>query len=153
MNTFISVLKERKAKGINDKLGKEATPVSSEGSKYKRGKKTLETLTGQPERESKSGYAAFSPEIEVFLKEHLFADVFSRDVLDYTDREVATISVLIALGGVEPMMKSHMGIGLNLGMSESQLKKILSVVESSVGKKEAGAGRKGLSELIASRSR
>ncbi len=142
INTFISVLDARKAKGITDKIGKEATPVKSTESKYEQGKQVLEKLTGRPETGPKTGYAAFSPEIEVFLKEHLFADIFTRDILSYTDREVATISALINLGGVEPMMRSHMSIALNLGLTENQLKEMLALVEVKVGKKEADAGRK-----------
>lgn len=136
INTFIAVLEDRKGKRITDKVGKEATPVKSTETKYQQGKKVLETLTGRPETGPKTGYAAFSPEIEVFLKEHLFADIFTRDILSYTDREVATISALINLGGVEPMMRSHMSIALNLGMTENQLKEILSLVEGKVGKKK-----------------
>jgi 4-carboxymuconolactone decarboxylase len=151
INTFISVLEERKKKGIKDVVGREATPVSSKESKYERGKKNLEILTGRVESGAKTGYAAFSPEIEVFLKEHLFADIFDRDVLNFMDREIATISALIALSGVEPMMQSHMAIGLNVGLSEAGLKQILTVIELSVGKNEADAGRKVLSNVIAAR--
>lgn len=147
INTFIAVLDARKVKGITDKVGKEATLVKSTETKYQQGKKVLETLTNKPETGPKTGYAAFSPEIEVFLKEHLFADIFTRDILSYTDREVATISALINLGGVEPMLRSHMSIGLNLGMTETQLKQMLLLVEAKVGKKEADAGRKVLREL------
>lgn len=53
--------------------------------------------------------------MERFLKEHLFADIFERDVLTYDERELATVSILAAIGGVEPMARSHMGICLNLG--------------------------------------
>jgi len=148
INTFIAVLDTRKAKGIIDKVGKEATPVKSTESKYQQGKKVLETLTGRPETGSKTGYAVFSPEIEVFLKEHLFADIFTRDILSYTDREVATISALINLGGVEPMMKSHMDIALNLGLTDHQLKEMLTLIESKAGKKEADSGRKVLQEIL-----
>ena len=151
INTFMSVLEERRKKGIKDEVGRDATPVADTGNKYERGKKTLETLTGKPEKEPKTGFAAFSPEIDVFLKEHLFADIFGRDVLSYTDREITTISALISLGGVEPQMQSHMAIGLNVGVSESQQKQILSVIESNVGKKVADAGRKVLSEVVASK--
>jgi len=151
INTFIAVLDTRKANGIIDKIGKEATPVKSTVSKYQQGKKVLETLTGRPETNPKTGYAAFSPEIEVFLKEHLFADIFTRDILSYTDREVATISALINLGGVEPMMKSHMGIGLNLGLSDNQLKEMFSLIEAKVGKKEANSASKVLQEILDAR--
>ncbi|WP_227006378.1 carboxymuconolactone decarboxylase family protein [Rufibacter latericius] len=153
INTLIAVLQERKTKGIVDRVGKEASTVESSETKYQQGKKVLETLTGRPETGPKTGYAAFSPEIEVFLKEHLFADLFTRDILSYTDREITTISALISLGGVEPMMQSHMGIAMNLGMSESQLRHLLSIVESNVGKKEAESGRKVLSALVASRKK
>jgi len=97
-------------------------------------------------------FAAFSPEIDVFLKEHLFADIFGRDVLGYSDREITNISALISLGGVEPQLRSHMGIGLNVGVSEPQQKQILSVIEPNVGKKEAAAGREVLFGVIASKS-
>jgi 4-carboxymuconolactone decarboxylase len=153
INSLISVLEERKKKGIRDEVGREATPVSDTGDKYERGKKNLEKLTGRSEPEQKTGYAAFSPEIDVFLKEHLFADIFERDVLNYTDREITTISALTSLGGVEPMLQSHMRIGLNVGLSEAGLKQILSIIETNVGKKEAAAGRKVLSGVIASREK
>jgi alkylhydroperoxidase/carboxymuconolactone decarboxylase family protein YurZ len=149
----MSVLEERKKKGIKDEVGREATPIANTGSKYERGKKNLEKLTGRPEPQQKTGYAAFSPEIEVFLKEHLFADIFDRDVLSYTDREIATISALIALGGVKLMMQGHMAIGLNVGLSEAGLRQILSIIESNVGKKDADAGRKVLSNVIATRNK
>ena len=153
INTFISVLEERKKKGIKDEVGRDAAPITDTGNKYERGKKNLEKLTGRPESQQKTGYAAFSPEIEVFLKEHLFADIFERDVLNFMDREIATISALIALGGVEPMMQGHMTIGLNVGISESGLKQILSIIESNLGKKDADTGRKVLSGVIAARKK
>jgi 4-carboxymuconolactone decarboxylase len=151
INTFIAVLDARKAKGITDKVGKQATPINDGLSKCERGKKVLETLTGMPEKEPKTGYAAFSPEIEVFLKEHLFADLFSRDILSYSDREIATISALINLGGVEPMMQSHMGIAFNIGITEQGLKQLLYIIELNVGKLEADAGRLVLAQVVASR--
>lgn len=151
INTLMSVLEERKKKGITDEAGREASPIASNGSKYERGKRVLETLTQRVEQGPKSGAAAFSPEIDVFLKEHLFADIFERDILNYTDREIATISTLISLGGVEPQLQSHLNMGMNVGLTEGQLKQILSIIESSVGKKEADAGSKILSEVASSR--
>jgi len=154
LNTLMSVLETRKAQGITDEMGKTASPIPDDLSKYERGKKVLEALTGQPQvTPPKSGYGAFSPEMDVFLKEHLFADLFGRDVLSYQDREVATITALVNLGGVEPMMKSHMGIALNLGMTEAQLNDLLSIIEAKIGLKEADAGRKGLAEVMVSRKK
>ncbi|GAB3317748.1 hypothetical protein GCM10027299_09070 [Larkinella ripae] len=145
------VLDERKKKGITDKVGKEASSIISSEPKYERGKKVLEQLTGQPETGPKRGYSAFSPEIDVFLKEHLFADLFERDVLSYTDRELTTISVLTSIGGVEPMLQSHLGICLHVGLSETQLKQALDLIETAIGKPEAEAGRRILTQVVSSR--
>ncbi|MBG8555075.1 carboxymuconolactone decarboxylase family protein [Hymenobacter guriensis] len=148
LNTLIKVLAERKANGITDVMGKEASPITSTAPKYERGKKNLETLTGKPETGPKTGYAALSPEIEVFLKEHLFADLFERDVLTFTERELVTIAALVSLGGVEPMLQSHLGIGLHLGLTPTQLRQLLQVEETSIGKKEADAGRAVLTKVL-----
>jgi 4-carboxymuconolactone decarboxylase len=151
INTLMAVLEERKAKGIKDVTGREASPVTATASKYETGKKNLETLTGRPETGPKTGYAAFAPVIEVFLKEHLFADIFSRDILSYSQRELATISALISMGGVEPQLQGHLAIGLNVGITEPQLKQVLSLIETKVGKKEAEAGEQVLSKVLTSR--
>lgn len=87
LQTFMEVLDERKAKGINDIVGVEASQITDDRDKFERGKEILGKLTGVPQDGLKAGYAEFAPIIEVFLKEHLFADIFERDVLSYAERE------------------------------------------------------------------
>lgn len=49
-------------------------------------------------------------------------------MLTYEERELATVSVIAALGeSVEPMLRSHMGICRNLGMTEEQLERVLAI--------------------------
>lgn len=152
LNTLMAVLETRKTQGIPEVMGRIASPFADTLNKYEFGKKVLEALTGQPQiTPPKSGYGAFSPEIDVFLKEHLFADLFGRDVISYQDREVATISALANLGGVEPMLKNHFGIALHIGMSEAQLYDLLSIVEAKIGAKEAALGRRVLSGVLQAR--
>ncbi|AYB35316.1 cupin domain-containing protein [Chryseolinea soli] len=146
LNTLMSVLDERKAKGIKDAIGREATPVPNNVDKYEVGRKTLEALTGRPQGEL-SGYNAFSPEIDKFLKEHLFADIFGRDILTYAERELATVSALTSLGGVEPMLQSHMQIAIRQGISAGQLVELLALFEKFVGKTEAESARKVFAEI------
>jgi 4-carboxymuconolactone decarboxylase len=150
INSFMAILEARKAKGITDKAGKEATAVKNGGSKYAHGKKVLEALTGQPEKQPKTGYAAFSPVIDTFLKEHLFADIFGRDILSYSEREIATLAALISLGGVEPMLQGHLRIALHLGITESKLGEMLSLIETKVGKEESDAARQVLAAVTGS---
>ncbi|ATP55149.1 carboxymuconolactone decarboxylase [Pedobacter ginsengisoli] len=151
LQTFMTVLDERKATGINDEIGLKASLISDERSKYERGKAILEKLTGVQETASKTGYAAFAPEIEVFLKEHLFADIFERDVLTYAERELVTVSVLSSIGGVEPMLRSHLNICLNIGIATNQLQQFIETLKSVIGKKEAKAAHKVLDEVLKSK--
>lgn len=102
INTFMTVLQERKQRGVKDVEGKTATPIANSGDKYERGRKTLETLTRQPQSRPPKGFGQFSPAIDRYLKEHLFADIFDSDVLSHQQRELATISALAAMTGVEP---------------------------------------------------
>jgi alkylhydroperoxidase/carboxymuconolactone decarboxylase family protein YurZ len=151
LQTFMEVLDERKASGINDEKGAEASPVSDELSKYDRGKKNLEELLGRPITGPQSGYAAFAPVIEIFLKEHLFADIFDRDILTFADRELVTISVLSSIGGVEPMLRSHLSICLNVGFTPEQLNEFVGIIKSTVGKKEARDAQPVLNEVLKNR--
>lgn len=151
LQTFMAVLEERKAKGINDKKGAEASPINDGRSKYERGKAILEELTGVQETGPKTGYAAFAPEIEVFLKEHLFADIFERDVLTYVERELVTVSVLSSIGGVEPMLRSHLNICLNVGITPSQLQQFIKTIKSTIGIKEAKVAQSVLEEVLKSK--
>ena len=148
LQTFMGVLDERKEKGITDEIGKEATPLNDNRSKYDRGKANLEELIGRPLGETQSGYAAFAPVIEVFLKEHLFADIFDRDILTYAERELVTVSVLSSIGGVEPMLRSHLLICLNVGFTSEQLAEFISIIKSDIGKKEANAAQAILNEIL-----
>lgn len=148
LQTFMDVLDERKAKNIHDRVGREASPITDERSKYDRGKEILSELTGAPADEPRAGYAVFAPEIEVFLKEHLFADIFERDVLTYQEREITTVAILAAIGGVEPMIRSHMGMCLNIGITPDELRHLLTIVERNIGRDEADAARIVLNGLL-----
>jgi alkylhydroperoxidase/carboxymuconolactone decarboxylase family protein YurZ len=148
LQTFMQVLDERKAKGINDNIGNNASPIDETKSKYERGKKILEELTQTPQPETLSGYSAFAPTIDVFLKEHLFADIFERDVLTYAERELVTVSVIATIGNAEPMLKSHLTICLNVGLTPQQLQQFVTVIKSAIGKKEAKSAQKVLDEVL-----
>ena len=148
LQTFMSVLEERKAKGIHDVQGADATPINDQNTKYDRGKAILQELTGVAESDTKSGYAAFAPIIEVFLKEHLFADIFERDILNYAERELVTVSVLSSIGGVEPMLTSHLKICLNIGFTPDQLMQFSNIIKDTTDKKQANATRLVLQDIL-----
>lgn len=152
LQTLVAVLDERKAKGIEDDWGRKASPITDTRSKYERGRDILVEISGIPADAPKADYAILAPEIEVFLKEHLFADLFERDVLTYAERELTTVAVIASLGkGVEPMLKGHMGIALNVGITPDELRSVLAIVEKSIGRGEADGGRLALNEVLQSK--
>lgn len=148
LQTLVAVLDGRKAAGAEVNWGREASPITDTRPKYERGRDILAEISGVPADAPKADYAVLAPEIEVFLKEHLFADLFERDVLTYAEREIATVAILAAIGGLEPMMKGHMGIALNVGVTPDELRGLLALVERRIGRSEADAGRMVLDEVL-----
>ncbi|MVZ64246.1 carboxymuconolactone decarboxylase [Sphingobacterium sp. DK4209] len=151
LQTFMEVLSERQEKGIKDEMGKQASNVDIESNKYDRGKKILGELTQTVQADTLSGYSAFAPTIDRFLKEHLFADIFERDVLTYAQRELVTVSVLAAIGQAEPMLNSHLTICLNVGLSPEQLQQYVDVLRLTIGETDAEAAQKVLDKVIEKR--
>lgn len=142
INTFKTVLDERKSKGINDIEGKKIIVENNVEDKYEQGRKTLETLSKTPQSKPAKGFGEFAPRIDAFLKEHLFADIFVSDVLTYQQRELVTISALASLSGVEGQLQSHIGIGKNTGITENQLEQLADLIQESVSKTQANTVRK-----------
>ncbi len=147
IQTFMRVVEERKAMGIKDVEGREASLIKENGNKYERGRDILAEISGVSASAPKTGYAVFAPTIERFLKEHLFADLFERDLLTYRERELATVSILAGVGGVEPMAYGHMSICLHLGITPGQLTALLNIVEINLGKNTSDPFRSILEQL------
>lgn len=148
LQTLMDLVGQRKAQGIVDTLGAEASPISDQGSRYTRGKRILEQLTGVVEPTQKSGYAAFAPTIERFLKEHLFSDLFERDVLNALERELVSCAVIASIEGAEPMLKSHFSICLRLGLSYEQLQDFNKLLTGYLPRKALDSSNAVLSELM-----
>jgi 4-carboxymuconolactone decarboxylase len=145
IHLFKEVVAERQANGIKDEKGREATPVSQDSTRYERGEKAQMVVTAMSAEQLKTLFA-FNPVIDVFLKEHLFADIFDRDILSYTDREIVTVSSLASVH--DPFVRSHIGGALNVGVSEQQLKEVFAIIRDTIGSKEADSAHKELAEVI-----
>ena len=78
----------------------------------------------------------------------MFADIFSRDVLDWKTREIATISALASLGGTENQLRSHLNVGLNVGLTVEQLKGLVLVLQNKVGSKEGNTANEVLQSIL-----
>lgn len=148
INTFITVLDKRKKQGKDDKIGKEATPVPSDFDKTAYGHKVRNSLVGRDMSKPTSGYPVFTPIIDQFLVEHLFADIFYRDVLNHQERELVTISILAAMTGTEAQLKSHLRISMNMGLSKAQLEDFVAVLRQKVSVESAENANETLNDLL-----
>lgn len=151
ISTFMSVMEVRKAKGIQDEIGKEANPLPANKTSIELGTEIQTGLAGGTP--VKGPIYTFAPAIDEFLKGHLFGDIFGRDILNYQSRELATISALASMAGVNSQLQAHFNIGLNTGLTEAQMKNLISVLETRVGKQEADNALEVLSKALSSRAK
>ena len=109
-------------------------------------------LLGQKEISAPAGYQLFAPAIDTFLKEHLFADIFARDVLTHQERELVTISALSSMMmSTAPQLQAHLGIALNTGLTKEQLEAFTMVLKKEVGSAEAQSAHDVLTLVLNSR--
>jgi quercetin dioxygenase-like cupin family protein/alkylhydroperoxidase/carboxymuconolactone decarboxylase family protein YurZ len=148
INTYMAVLDKRKEQGINDKTGKEATPVPSDFDRSAYGHKIRNSLVGRDVSKPTSGYPVFTPIIDQFLVEHLFADIFYRDVLTHQERELLTISILAAMTGTEAQLKTHLRISMNMGLSKAQLEDYVATLGQKVSAESAERAHATLNDLL-----
>jgi 4-carboxymuconolactone decarboxylase len=148
IGTFMTVLDERKARGITDATGPEPTPLPEGTDVLELGTKNQTELSGAPVT---GPMFEFAPAIDQYLKTHLFGDVFARDNLDWRSREVATIAALAALTGTQPQLQSHFNIGLNTGLTEAQLRGLVQVLRAEVGQQQGDAAEKILDQVLQNR--
>jgi 4-carboxymuconolactone decarboxylase len=151
LSTFMEVVDERKAKGIEDAMGKEASPVPSDFNRDAYGAKVRAKLAGLEKDISGAKWQLFSPAIDTFLKEHLFADIFVRDVISHQDRELATIGALANMTGTEGQLGFHLGAAMNTGLTQAQLQDFVSVLTDTVGIAEGEGAQKILTVVLDSR--
>lgn len=151
MGAFMGVVDERKANGIQDTVGKEAGPVPADFDRDAYGAKVRAKLAGRETDISGAKWQFFSPAMDTFLKEHLFADLFVRDVISHMDRELATISALANMTGTEGQLRFHLGAAMNTGLTEAQMNGFISVLGAKVGKAQAESARNILTEVLSSR--
>jgi alkylhydroperoxidase/carboxymuconolactone decarboxylase family protein YurZ len=151
LSAFMGILDERKAKGIEDTVGRDASPVPSNMDKDEYGAKVRAKLAGRETDISGAGWQLFSPAIDTFLKEHLFADIFVRDVISHQDRELATIAALANMTGTAGQLRFHLGAAMNTGLTETQMKDFISVLATGVDKKKAEDADKILNTVLNNR--
>lgn len=121
--TLQNLLKERAEKGIQDPQGKAASKVDNVDY-YQLGTQTLSTLGQRDSRAILWNYEG----VDYALKSHLFGYLFSRDNFSPINREIVTVGTLAGLETVQNQLRSHLNILKNLGLNETELKRLVAEV-------------------------
>jgi 4-carboxymuconolactone decarboxylase len=143
--TLMTVVDERKAEGLSDPTGQEASPFPEHKTSLEVGKEVQTELVGRP---VSGPLFNFAPDINQLLQSHLFGDLFARDTLDYQSREIATVSALASLDGVDAQLKSHIAIASNVGLTEIQITELAAVLTKTVGEKEGGRAEQAVRAIL-----
>lgn len=147
MNALREVLDERRERGINDEIGKQAT-VKPQSDRLRTGEQELSKLNSLQADKLRSAFNDLSPELVKFTLEFGYADIYSRDNLDIKYRQIATIAALTALGNAQPQLKFHINAGLNIGLTVEDIKDIILLMSVYAGFPAAINGTIALKETI-----
>jgi 4-carboxymuconolactone decarboxylase len=104
LGELMRVLDTRKQRGVQDAPGREPGPVPTGRELLAQGTANQTKLLGSP---AGGPLYEFAPQVDEYLKAHLFGAIFSRDNLDWQSRELATVGALAAMPGVESQLLSH----------------------------------------------
>lgn len=151
LNLFMKIVEDRKKMGIKDNLGKEASSLPKNFNKDKYGALVRAKLAGLEKDIKGLPFQVFSPEIDKFLKEHLFADLFARDVLDYKTRELITISALASMKGTQGQLSFHFGGALNTGLTKNQLEDFINIIDKEVSSDQSKLSKMTLDKVLKNR--
>ncbi|MDP3619772.1 MAG: carboxymuconolactone decarboxylase family protein [Ramlibacter sp.] len=122
LGEMMKVVDARKLRGIQDPPGREpSSPIPTGRELLALGTANQTRLAGAPVR---GALFEFSPQMDEYLKNHLFGAIFARDNLDWQSREIATVGALAAMPGVESQLRSHIGFSMNVGLTATQLRQL-----------------------------
>lgn len=133
LNRLQQVLADRQSQGIADNEGRawrRPAVWDDAAAALERGTQVQRRLVG-----GKTYEYAFCPQVDYYLKSHLFGDIFAGDGLSEADREIVTVAALSGMKGVDAQLASHKRGAVELGNTPEQVVELCRHL-----------GRKGLSQ-------
>ena len=147
LGVYVKFLNERKAAGLKDTVGREPTPLPESADLHQIGTKTQTELVGRPVA---GPVYTFSPNIDTYLKDHLFGAIFANDVLNRRERELATVSALAALPA-PAQLRSHLNVCMNVGLTPEELSRFAEELKKNVGECEGKLAQDTLKTVLETR--
>ena len=62
------------------------------------------------------------------------------------------MSALAAMPGVASQLEAHLSMGMNTGLTESELREAFGLIETNISRQQAEAARKSLAKVVAARA-
>ena len=147
LTELMKVVEARKQRGVKDAPGHApGRPIPKGDALLAAGTANQTKLSGAPVQ---GPLFDFAPVANEYLRTHLFGDIFERDNLDWQSREVATVSMLAALAGVESQLQAHIRISMNVGLSVRQLQQLGQLLADRVDADSARRAREALARHLA----
>ena len=99
--------------------------MSTEQNRFDRGLENLKKIDGEVGEKVIESLQDIAPDLAKYTIEYSFGDIYDRPGLDLRAREIATIAALTALGNAKPLLKGHIQVGLNVGLSKEEIIEII----------------------------
>jgi 4-carboxymuconolactone decarboxylase len=93
--------------------------------RYQRGLEILREIDGPAAEQVINELKTVAPDFARYTVEFPYGDVYSRSVLSLKEREIATVSALVALGNAQPQLKFHIHGALNVGCTRQEIVEIM----------------------------
>jgi 4-carboxymuconolactone decarboxylase len=89
--------------------------------RHEKGAESVKQVLGPKAEES----LATLGELGDRIIETIYGDIYQRPGLTLKERQIATLSMLMALGGKDRQVKVHMRAGLRVGITEDELRELV----------------------------
>lgn len=92
--------------------------------RYEKGAELLKQIDGSGGEKVIHSLEDIAPDLGKYIIEFAFGDIYSRKELNIQEREMITVTSLLACGGCEPQLKVHINASLNIGISPEKIVEI-----------------------------
>ena len=101
--------------------------------RYSQGLENFRRITGEAGKNLMNTFDKVAPDLEHYVMEFVFGDIYSRPVLGAKQRQLSAISALAALGTCEPQLAVHINGALNVGCSEAEVVEVILAITAFAG--------------------
>ena len=95
--------------------------MKNQQSRFEQGWQQLVKVGGKGGEGVINALEDIAPDLGRYIVEFAFGDIYTRKGLSLQERELITITSLLAMGGCEPQLKVHINGALNVGISRSKI--------------------------------